>query len=107
MIPADVVRQVFFHFNIALTVDMQEMLIKWCTAVDSDKVLYHDLVNLLDWNYQPDGDTILKLTQSTVTSPPEGDATDGKLISSNLVAWSPVTPSIISVLQSWVETDWG
>ena len=78
MISADVVREVFFQFDIALTVDMQEMLIRWCTAGGSQGVLYHELVNLLDWNYQPDQNAILRLTQSSGTSPPKAEASDGK-----------------------------
>ena len=60
-----------------MTVDMQEMLIRWCTVGDSEGVLYHDLVDLLNWNCQPDEDTVLRLTQSS-TRPPVTEASDGK-----------------------------
>lgn len=62
MIPAELVRETFFQFNIPLMVDMQELLIRWCTDKDNKGVLYHDLVNLLDWNSQPDMETVVRVT---------------------------------------------
>ena len=62
MIPAKAVRDTFFQFNIPLTMDMQELLIRWCIKGDNEGVLYIDLVNLLNWKSQPDKDTVLRLT---------------------------------------------
>ena len=58
MIPAKAVRETFFQFNIPLTVDMQELLVRWCIDGDNKGVLYRDLINLLDWKSQPDMDTV-------------------------------------------------
>lgn len=71
MIPAKAVRETFFQFNIPLTMDMQELVIRWCTNGDKNDVLYCDLVNLLDWKNQPDDDTVARLTSTP--------ATDGQL----------------------------
>ena len=68
MIPAEVVRETFFQFNIPLIVDMQELLIRWCTNKDNKGVLYCDLVNLLDWKSQPDMDTVVRLTATPATN---------------------------------------
>ena len=68
MIPAKAVRETLFQFNIPLTVDMQELLIRWCIDGDNKGVLYRDLVNLLDWKSQPDVDTIVRLTSTSATN---------------------------------------
>lgn len=77
VIPAKVVRETFFQFNIALTVDMLEMLIRWCTAHTGERegVMYRELVNLLDWKCEPDTETISNISQ-TNARPPD-DNTDG------------------------------
>ena len=75
VIPAEVVRETFFQFNIPLTMDMQEMLIRWCSDGDKERVLYGDLVNLLDWKSQPQMDAIVRLTQTSGT--PHKATTDG------------------------------
>jgi hypothetical protein len=67
VIPAKAVRETLFQFNIPLTVDMQELLIRWCINGDNEGVLYHDLVNLLDWKSQPDMDTVIRLMSTSAT----------------------------------------
>ena len=84
MIPAKAVRETFFQFNIPLTMDMQELLIRWCINRDNKGVLYRDLINLLDWKSQPDTDTVVRLTATP--------AADGQFSVKSPVYTRPFSP---------------
>lgn len=63
MISHDEIRETCFQFNMPLTPEMLEMIIRWCTGEAG--VVYSDLVTLINWKISLEQDFVDKITQQS------------------------------------------